>query len=193
MRDYGTTEVGGFGISSPDDLLYIEDVRLIQQACTSVSVVFDDAAVADFFDEQVDAGRQPEQFARLWLHTHPGDCPQPSLTDEETFSRVFGGTDWAVMFIVAAGGPTYCRIRFNVCPGCETELDVAVDYDRPFTGSDFKAWEQEYWENVRSAPWALNDDPRDVLEPLPQLIGELDEWESIWDEGLGFGPVRQTT
>ena len=186
LRDYGPTEVGGFGISSPDDLLYVEDVQLIQQACTSVSVIFDDAAVADFFDSQVDVGRRPEQFARLWLHTHPGDCPRPSSTDEKTFARVFGSTDWAVMFIVASGGPTYARSRFNVGPGCETELDVAVDYCRPFAGTDFEAWENEYWANVRSAPWSLKVPPSDFLEPAEQRIGELHECDAIQDKAFGF-------
>jgi len=49
-----------------------------------VTVEFDDAAVADFFDEQVDQGRRPEEFSRIWLHTHPGASAQPSHTDEET-------------------------------------------------------------------------------------------------------------
>ena len=48
------------------------------------SVSFDDEAVADLFDTQVDAGRKPEQFARVWLHSHPGDSPRPSNTDEES-------------------------------------------------------------------------------------------------------------
>ena len=26
------------------------------------------------FDEQVDAGLKPEQFGRIWLHTHPGNA-----------------------------------------------------------------------------------------------------------------------
>src|SRR5947209_14095353 len=45
--------------------------------------------------------RSLEQFARLFMHTHPGNSPQPSATDEETFARVFGRCDWAVMFILA--------------------------------------------------------------------------------------------
>src|SRR5690242_14104510 len=100
LRDLGETEVGGFGISAPDDLLLIEDVRLVCQICAVVSVKFDDLAVADFFDEQVDEGRRPEQFARIWVHTHPGDSPQPSGVDEQTFARCFGQSDWAVMFIL---------------------------------------------------------------------------------------------
>ena len=85
LRDRGPTEVGGFGIAPAADLLYVEDIRLVQQTCTSISVAFDDSAVAEFFDEQIDAGRRPEQFGRIWIHTHPGDSAQPSHVDEETF------------------------------------------------------------------------------------------------------------
>ena len=53
LRDLGNTEVGGFGISSADDLLLVEDICLIKQYCTEVTVRFDDQAVADFFDAKV--------------------------------------------------------------------------------------------------------------------------------------------
>ena len=62
LHDLGPTEVGGFGISAADDLLLIEDMRLVRQRCTSVTVQFDDVAVADFFDEMVDRGLLPESF-----------------------------------------------------------------------------------------------------------------------------------
>ena len=101
LRDLGATEIGGFGVTAADDLLRVEELHLIRQQSSAVSVAFDDAAVAEFFDQQVDRGLRPEQFARIWIHTHPGDCPLPSLVDEETFARVFGRSDWAVMFIRA--------------------------------------------------------------------------------------------
>src|SRR6476620_9597260 len=100
LRDAGETEIGAYGISAPDDFLLVEDVHLVRQTCTWATVEFDDEGVANFFDEQVDKGRQPESFARLWLHTHPGSSAEPSGTDEATFSRVFGRSDWAVMFIL---------------------------------------------------------------------------------------------
>lgn len=118
------------------------------QSTSCVSVVFDDQSVADYFEQQVDLGYKPEQFARVWLHTHPGDCPYPSGTDEETFSRVFGNCDWAVMFILARGGQTYCRLRFNTGPCVQVELPVEVEYSRPFTGSDQKAWAVEFDLNI---------------------------------------------
>src|SRR5215213_3895123 len=54
LRDQGKSEVGGFGISSGNDLLYVQDVELVRQTATAVSVKFDDVAVADYFDRQVD-------------------------------------------------------------------------------------------------------------------------------------------
>jgi hypothetical protein len=131
-------------------------------------VAFDDESVADFFDRQVDAGRQPEQFGRIWVHTHPGDSPLPSQTDEETFDRVFGNATWAVMFILACGGTSYARLRFNVGPSGETEVPVQVDFRHPFAGCDLAAWSGEYRNNVQSDETIVNS----ALE-----MGLLDNWE----------------
>src|SRR5215213_7790960 len=124
VRDLGPTEVGGFGISRADDLLLIQDIQLVRQRCTEVTVKFDDTAVADFFDSQVDQGRAPEQFARIWVHTHPGNSAVPSCTDEATFERCFGTTDWAIMFILARGGDVYARLKLGAGPGGELILPV---------------------------------------------------------------------
>ena len=43
----GDTEVGGFGISSERDCLYIQDFLTVRQQVTPVTVHFDDTAVAD--------------------------------------------------------------------------------------------------------------------------------------------------
>jgi proteasome lid subunit RPN8/RPN11 len=155
LRDRGPTEVGGFGISPASDLLYVEDIRLVQQACTSISVAFDDSAVAEFFDEQIDAGRRPEQFGRIWVHSHPGNSAQPSPVDEETFRRVFGQCNWAVMFIIAREGEAYCRLGFRAGPGGAFEIPVHVDFEGPFAGSDFDAWAGEYDATIRKADFAL--------------------------------------
>ncbi len=148
---HGETEIGGFGIATPDDLLVVEEFATVLQKTTAVSVSFDDAAVADFFDDQVERGRKPEQFGRIWLHTHPGDCPLPSPVDEGTFTRVFGGCDWAAMFILARGGKTYARLRFNVGPGGDLLIPVTVDYSLPLGASDHQAWSKEYGKNIQVA------------------------------------------
>jgi len=153
FRDRGQTEIGGFGISAVDDLLLMEDFVTVKQDATVASISFDDEAVADLFDMQVDAGRKPEQFGRIWLHTHPGNSPLPSVTDEETFRRVFGNCQWAVMFILAHGGKSHARLRFSVGPGGQTVIPIAVDYCRPFGPSDRDAWEAEYKANIKVGKW----------------------------------------
>ena len=107
--------------------------------------------MAQFFDAQVDAGRQPAQFGRIWIHTHPEISAQPSITDEETLARVFAKAEWAVMFILSKTDDVYCRLRFNVGPGGEMEIPVEVDYGREFAGTDFAAWGAEYLANVVDA------------------------------------------
>lgn len=163
----GETEIGGFGITAPDDLLLVDELYLPQQQTTPVTVAFNDESVADFFDEQVVAGRRPEQFGRIWIHTHPGNCPNPSTVDEETFARVFGGCDWAVMFILACGGATYARLRFNIGPGGDIEIPVEVDFHCAFAASDHQAWEDAYLQAVH------------VRQAHPLVAGEWDLHEPI--------------
>lgn len=189
LRDYGETEVGGFGISSHDDLLLIEDIRLVQQICTWVHVAFDDTAVADFFDDQVDAGRQPEQFGRIWIHTHPGDCPLPSLTDDDTFERVFGCSQWAIMFILARGGQSFARLRFNIGPGLSINLPVSIDYTRAFDGCELAKWEQEYLANIQ-----IFSPIREVIRSPSQFACASDQspmnpWSEYW---MGDGLVQDS-
>ncbi len=181
LRDYGDTEVGGFGIAAADDLLYLEDIRLVKQVCTWAHVAFNDESVADLFDEQVDAGRQPEQFARIWIHTHPGNCPRPSSTDEKTFGRVFGSAQWAVMFILAQEGQSYARLRFNVGPTGDFALRVDVDYERPFAGCDSDAWAEEYLDCVQPHLPEKRVSQAAKQAPASPFQGETtEEWQRSW-------------
>lgn len=148
LRDISEAEVGGFGISDADDLLFVVDIALVKQKVTDVSVAFDDDSVANLFDDQVESGKKPQQFARIWLHTHPGSSPQPSCTDESTFKRVFGNCDWSVMAIVSQNTKTYARMHLNNGSGWDLEIPVSVDYDCEFEGSDIKLWRKQYKQLV---------------------------------------------
>ena len=150
FRDRQETEIGGFGITAADNPLLVTDFLTVKQDVTMASVSFDDEAVADYFEDQVDRGRRPEQFCRVWLHTHPGNSAEPSGTDLTTFHRVFGKCEWAVMFILASGGRSIARLRFNVGPCGDATIPIEVDYSQPFAGSDHEAWEAEYRANIRA-------------------------------------------
>jgi hypothetical protein len=199
LRDWGRTEVGGFAVSAADDPLWIEDVQLVRQTCTPVTVRFEDQAVADYFDAQVDAGLAPERFARIWVHTHPGNSAQPTTVDEETFLRCFGTADWAVMFILAKGGETFARLQFNSGPGLAMELEVGTDFSRPFPAANHDGWLEEYERCVdnlavteiadfaddrRSGITAQHDDDRDLPwcwdDAWPDIGANGDEWEAAY-------------
>ena len=181
--------------SDPKDLLRIDQFLTVKQATSCVSVVFDDLSVADYFERQVDLGNKPGQFARIWLHTHPGDSPFPSGTDEETFRRVFGRCDWAVMFILAKGGNTYCRLRFNTGPGGHIEIPVVVDYAGAFPASDHLVWKAEFDRNilpgghhlglgVLGSEIGLEGDPfgLDSTDGLLDVMDERGQIELLMDE-----------
>lgn len=184
LRDRGPTEIGGFGITLSSDLLFVEDLVLVRQTCSPMTVEFDDAAVADLFDAQVDRGLKPEQFGRIWVHTHPGYSAVPSGTDEQTFDRVFGPCQWAVMFILARGGETSARLRINVGPGCSVPLPVEVAFECPFPASNEVGWQVEFDDCVRMADsldrWR-RESLSDVLDRLP--------FDGLFVDGLGEQPL----
>jgi len=206
FRDKSDNEVGGFAISDPDDLLFVREFITVKQEVTCVSVKFDDQAVADFFDTQVDLGRKPEQFARVWLHSHPGDSPEPSVIDEETFERVFGNCQWAVLFVVARDNNTYAKLRFNVGPGGQILIPTEIDYSQDFGSSDHELWDTEYVANVKAIEWftersntvpdsgghdlsdyALPYDFLDDFEKMESaerqfILDELADRPDLWDE-----------
>jgi hypothetical protein len=68
------------------------------------------------------------------------------------------------MFILARGGKTFARLRFNTGPGGQMPLPVEVDYRRPFAGSDLDAWKAEYKANIQEVAW-LDVDDRMLLGP----------------------------
>jgi proteasome lid subunit RPN8/RPN11 len=190
LRDAGDTEIGGLGISRAGDPLLLDDIGLVRQTCTPVHVAFDDEAVADFFDAQVDAGRQPHQFGRVWVHTHPGSSPQPSGTDEETFTRVFGPAEWALMFILARGGQSYARLRFNVGPGADVMADVDVDFSHPFAASDAQAWQCEYEACVYMPP----PEPPRLKARVGTQLADFDVRKSdAWYDDVEFEPTYPET
>ena len=206
FRDRSDNEVGGFGITDPDDLLFVREFITVKQEVTCVSVKFDDESVANFFEDQVDLGRKPEQFGRIWLHSHPGDSPEPSVIDDETFERVFGTCQWALMFVVAQDNNTYAKLRFNVGPGGQVLIPVGIDYSQDFGSSNHELWDTEYTTNVKAIEWLtersntipdssshdLSDyalpydflDEFEKMEPPERqfILDELADRPDLWDE-----------
>ena len=93
------------------------------------------------------------------------------------------------MFILARGGQTYARLRFNVGPGVDVKIPVEVDFGRAFAASAQELWHSEYLANVRiPAP----DPPQSFeLEKRTGLSSREDEfaddlWRDAWGEYVDF-------
>lgn len=193
LRDLGPSEVGGFGISAPDDLLFVQDIQLVRQHGTEVFVAFDDVAVADFFEDQIDLGRKPEEVGRIWIHTHPGSCPQPSPTDHKTFERVFGSCSWAVMFILARSGNTYTELHWKA-GSASLPMKVEVDFPQPFAESDHASWSEEYLATVHaetwSREWCSHSGRRLISDSEPDLDAEFaDLFMEAQDREVSHNPI----
>ncbi len=68
------------------------------------------------------------------------------------------------MFILAKGGETYARMRFNVGPGGQAMLPVQVDCSTDFPASNHHAWEEEYLQHVTiEDDWVFTQHP---LQPF---------------------------
>lgn len=153
MRDSVETEIGGLGVIDLNDPLRVTDILIPKQEVTAATVEFDDDGLADLIDEQLSAGRQMPQFMRVWIHTHPGNCPEPSPQDEETFAQVLGACDWSIMYILAKGGREYTRLQYGgSVPGGQFEIDAIVDWYAPFQAGDPDAWRDQIAACVYEPP-----------------------------------------
>ena len=196
LRDIGSTEIGGFAILSKD-LQRIDDIRLVRQRAYPAFVELDDEGVADFYDECVDAGYAIEQFARCWVHTHPGTSPHPSGPDEMTFSRCFGQSSWAIMLIVARNDATYARVAYNIGPKHQFELAVRLDHSDSGNFSldvdellteyyimvqtrGYEQWYDQEISNLDGTRDSPTSSPPNDFDRLPSALSELERWDDSW-------------
>ena len=148
LRALAETEISGFGLAPSGDPLYVEDVFLVRQVCSSVTTDMDDDGVAMYYDRMVKRGLQPYQFGRIWIHTHPGFSSSPSGTDEDTFERLFKGSSWGIMMIM--GNDSYsCRMSIQVGP-CTYSVEIPVVIERTLVDSqEAEDWKDELVQAVK--------------------------------------------
>jgi len=79
------------------------------------------------------------------------------------------------MFILARGGDTYARLRFNAGPRGELLLPVEIDYRQAFAGTDLAAWKAEYKQMVSVE---VREPP-----PQPQSAGPFPDM-AAWPDGF---------
>ena len=195
MRDCGKTEVGGYGICPADDLLYIEDIVFPEQSADSCFIELDEGALSKHMDNMfVNHDYQPNQCARIWIHTHPGNSATPSSYDDKIFNEKFGNQDWSVAFILARGGEYTCRLQINTDTlQHQSKLDVSVDWTAEFWGSDHEEWKKEYknvTEIVYIAPKKTSKNKKtekNTTTCQQSWVGKEDNYAGYFDHDEFYG------
>ena len=180
MMNRGSTEVAGYGVTATKDPLLITDFVLIKQKCTSVSFDLDQNDIAEYVERMTDNGLPAWAYMNILCHSHPGNDPSPSGVDEDNFEEAFSHPHWAIMFIIAKNGETYCRIKTNVGPGVTKELNVTIDYGETFPGTDIKSWNEEYKSNVTEVKFLMTG-AEDVCFSDQDDPMWWNEEEEIWE------------
>ena len=101
------------------------------------------------------------------------------MTDEETFARVFGRTDWAVMFILARQGQSYARLRFHVGPGGDWICRSAWITPARLPPATMRPGRRNTWRCVETADPLLPG--RSAIRRLPAgAVSLLEPWDDDW-------------
>lgn len=187
-RNCGDTEVAAYATTKTRDPLFITDFRLIKQECTGITFDLNTDDLAEDVERTLDDGLCPWQTHNILCHSHPGNSPGPSGTDEANFAKAFSRPDWAIMLIIAQDSSTYCRLKLNVGPGIEKLLKVQVDFSQDFPASDHKAWGKEYQSKVTRKKFRMTG--KEGTTSLPDADDPL-WWDKEHDKHIGFHATQQ--
>jgi len=155
--DHYDHEVGAMGIAETADPFLVTDLFIPKQKCSPVFVEMDPSDLADsmfmtYCDPDGPHKLKPHQVGRIFIHTHPTGCLDPSPHDETIFAESFGSQPWAMMVILPKGGRLYARVR--VALGNDINLQMRIPDEMvittDFKGADHAAWKAEIDPKITS-------------------------------------------
>lgn len=117
MRDHKPYEVAMFGITTPDDPLFVQDFALVKQKVHETSTDIDPDGLADHISKYYNQGIGPINCERVWCHTHPmtgSGSANPSGKDMSTWNHADNSQkNLFVMMILSKSGEITCRVRIR--------------------------------------------------------------------------------
>ena len=126
--------------------------------------------------EEMSSKYSPAQCFRIFVHTHPGDCPKPSSTDWETFNSLMSSYPWFGMLIFAKNQDYYFYMKFTQGPGISADVDLEIDWGVPCQAVDFEHLESEYTKKVSIKPKVS------AVFKLPETLRDFDNKDHLpWD------------
>ena len=149
-----TVEISGFGILDNSDesgKLKIIDFVTVKQESSSATTEMDDTAVADHLEDWVEAGFEPWQVMRAWVHTHPSGVTSPSSQDMETFEKCLGNGDFGIMIIFVKSGEIICNIHINHPVKVIAPAQLVIEPDPV----QIEEWIKEAEQNVKQKSYIV--------------------------------------
>lgn len=156
LRDHNdqSTEITCYGVcKDPQQPLLVHDLIVPKQAVTIVSVDIDTEDLAEKIDAVREAHEEetgdvmhPYQCNTIWIHTHPGNCADPSSVDMDTFKDKNPDL-FFVMYILAHGGDQSCRLKSSEY-GTHFHLGAIHEEGYEPTEQDIAQWTQLYDDNI---------------------------------------------
>ncbi len=149
--DMSFGEFGGFAVTAdPNDRFKITDFIILPQTASGGHADLDNMAIAKYTCKMVKSGLQPNQFSRIWFHTHGGSGyfgPHSSTDDDNTFVRAFGQCDWSVMLIFNDAYSVYMELQNNKAHNIGWEIGFEF-WEKPLS-KKHQGWADEFDDNVR--------------------------------------------
>jgi hypothetical protein len=146
--EFAKDEVSGLGRAYVfDGNIYVDEVYLLKQECSSSDTELDPQALAEFITQLVAAEEAPEEI-KLWWHSHANMGVFWSPTDEGTAGKF--GNGWMLSLVVNKKGEYKCRL--DVYEPVHLTLDnVVMEVGLPHATKEFReALKKEVEEKVRT-------------------------------------------
>jgi proteasome lid subunit RPN8/RPN11 len=120
-------EVSLYGITESNSLV-IKDFWIPYQFGTAVTTEFDEEKKVEEVDKLIQKGLDPNNFLKIWVHTHPKMSPNPSGTDIQTFKTKFNNLNWSIRLILGQNKQMTVKYQQNSPIPLELDLKTEIDF-----------------------------------------------------------------
>lgn len=186
-RKASPDEVSGVAeIEIVEDMMFVTEIHLIKQACSSGSTVFDPPEFAKFL-----SGHKHPERLKLWWHTHGGGGVFWSPTDTGTIRTLRGIADWLVSLVLNSNGEYLSRLDMATPVGLPP-IKLVVKMDEKLSFEVKEKWDKEIQEKMFSdefLPQGGDEGQLALVDRNPLFVGKYAWRSSICGDCVYFDRI----